>query len=179
MKFLNLFIGLLKFLRFLLIAGCGVLAFLFTMDAFFDASYMTIPSESIIYIKDQYFSDTLWKGIMTGGYFLTCIMSLKACDSLIYIALSFKHHEYFTESNAHHFKQASIYYFLAFLVTPILNELTHLIEYILSSSGQLKVDPQFSAISLIKACIFGLFLYVMGEVIHKAVTIRKENDLTV
>jgi succinate dehydrogenase/fumarate reductase cytochrome b subunit len=106
---------------------------------------------------------------------------------------NFKHQEYFVVENATNFKNSGIYFLLALFVVPIVINILRGVEYLISSStAESDVEKQFpdwfikmvpfiseKIPGLIMFLIVGLFLYVMGEVIQKAVDVKEENDLTI
>ena len=179
MNYLKLFISLLKFLRVLLIGGCGFVIFAAVMELFFMPIGVSWKTDAVFNVTNPFFDKMVWISIIAIGVVATLIFSLRACDAIIHIMLCFKHEEYFTDSNAQNFKKAGVNYLIAFLVLPIVLEIIHLIEYFLSAGTRLKIYGTDNVISLVKVSLFGLFLFVMGEVIQKAISIRKENDLTI
>ncbi len=179
MNYVKLFISLLKFLRVSLIGGCGFVIFAAVMELFSMPLGVTWNTDAIFNVTSLVFGKMAWVSIIAISIVATLIFSLRACDAIIHIMLCFKYEEYFTDSNAQNFKKAGVNYLIAFLAIPIISELIHLIEYILSDENRLKIYGTENIISLLKVSLFGLFLFVMGEVIQRAILLRKENDLTI
>ncbi len=179
MKFLKLFLSLLRFLRVLIIGGFALIIIAAIAELFIKPTGVTWKTDSIFNVYQPYFSKTYWVIAIAIGMLLTAYCYLKVCDAIIEIMLHFKEQLYFTNGNAANFKKAAVYYVIGFLLIPVLMEVVHLIEYFASDTNRLKFIAFKHIVTVLKTVLVGLFFYVMGEVIEKAVGIRKENDLTI
>jgi len=142
---------------------------------------------------DSYFSKTTWIIITSLSVAIMSLCLVKTCGLLIKTMENFKFQKYFVLENATNFKSSSIYFLLALVVIPIITNILHKVDYMISSSymennSDKKIPGWMIQISsfisekipgLIVFMVVGLFLYVMGEVVQKAVDVKDENDLTI
>ena len=181
MKFLNLFISLLKILRVLLFAGCIILSIAFIMELFLDDANINWNSSSIFKAMTPVFSKTFWIWSTFFGGMLVLVCLIHSSTFLIRVMLRFKENLFFEINNSADLKKASLYFLSGTLIIPVLFEIIHFIEYMIESilPNKLQTYTFDGIIEYVGFGIIGLFIYVMGEVIEKAISIRNENDLTI
>ena len=179
MRFLKLFTSLLKVLRVFIIGSFAVVIISFVVEVFFKPTGINWNADSVFRVYEPYFPELFWVIATCIDMLITLVLSLRACDAMISVMLCFKHGEYFTEMNADNFKKAGLNYLIAFLAVPLIFEIIHMVEYFASYANRLKIYGTDNLTDILRISLLGLFLYVMGEVIQKAVSIRKVNDLTI
>lgn len=195
MNYLKLFTTLLKVMRVFFILGLAYTIFGLFVELFFPSSNIhTVFShhEPAIY-NDSYFSRNVWIILTSLGVAIMFLMLFKTCSKLINTMNRFKNQEYFVVDNAKDFKSSSMYFVLALVIAPLIMNVLYGIDYLLSlgymeSDADKRLPDWFIKMihfisekipGLIMWLVVGLFLYVMGEVIQKAIDVKEENDLTI
>ena len=195
MSYLKLFTSLLKVMRVFFILMLFYVVFGLVVELFFPSAdiHTVFSHDDPTKYDDSYFSKTTWIIITSLSAALITICLIQTCSFLIRTMKNFKHQEYFIVENAMNFKSSGIYFLIALFITPLIINILHGVDYLISSSdAESVVEKQFpdwfikmipfiseKIPGLIMWMVVGLFLYVMGEVIQKAVDVKEENDLTI
>ncbi len=180
MVFLQLFNSLLKVLRVLFVVGTIII----TIAAIFELfghSFKDFSWKDLSYINvvDPYFSKNIWVVIITIAIIACIFYIVKACSAIIRTMDNFKKSIYFETANGKDLKLAGRYYLIAMIGVPMVIEIIHFLESLLAPQGQLQPFSSDVFMDIIETLLTGSFLYVMGEVIQKAVNVKEENDLTI